>query len=76
MSKFLERFPLYPFLAALYPVLYLVSVNIGETTPLAFLFFLTAVSILKETIAGLQQVERISTSEAKAYCLFTVTPAV
>ena len=35
MSKFLERFPLYPFLAALYPVLYLVSVNISETTPLA-----------------------------------------
>ena len=35
MSKFFERFPLYPFLAALYPVLYLVSVNIRETTPLA-----------------------------------------
>ena len=35
LSKFLERFPLYPFLTALYPVLYLVSVNIRETTPLA-----------------------------------------
>jgi hypothetical protein len=35
LSKFLERFPLYPFLAALYPVLYLVSVNISETTPMA-----------------------------------------
>jgi len=33
-------------------------------------------SMLKETIAGLQQVERMSATEAKAYCLFTVTPAV
>jgi DUF438 domain-containing protein len=33
-------------------------------------------SMLKETIAGLQQVERMSAAEAKAYCLFTVTPAM
>ena len=33
-------------------------------------------SILKETIAGLQQVERMRAAEAKAYCRFTVTPAV
>ncbi len=33
-------------------------------------------SLLRETIAGLQQVESMSTAEAKAYNLFTVTPAI
>jgi DUF438 domain-containing protein len=32
--------------------------------------------ILKQTIAGLQQVESMTAAEAKAYNLFTVTPAV
>lgn len=33
-------------------------------------------SLLRETIAGLQQVESMSAAEAKAYNLFTVTPAI
>ncbi len=33
-------------------------------------------NLLKETIAGLQQVESMSAAEAKAYNLFTVTPAI
>lgn len=33
-------------------------------------------NLLRETIAGLQQAERMSAAEAKAYCLFTVTPAI
>lgn len=33
-------------------------------------------SLLKETIAGLQQVETMTAAEAKAYNLFTVTPAI
>jgi len=33
-------------------------------------------NLLKETIAGLQQVETMTAAEARAYCLFTVTPAI
>ena len=33
-------------------------------------------NLLKETIAGLQQTESMSAAEAKAYNLFTVTPAI
>lgn len=33
-------------------------------------------NLLKETIAGLQQVETMTAAEAKAYNLFTVTPAI
>jgi uncharacterized protein len=33
-------------------------------------------SLLRETIAGLQQVESLPAGEAKAYNLFTVTPAI
>jgi hypothetical protein len=35
MVKFLERVPLYPFLAAAYPVIFLLSENIHEINPLA-----------------------------------------
>ncbi len=31
---------------------------------------------LAETIAGLQEIERITAAEARAYCLFAVTPAL
>jgi uncharacterized protein len=31
---------------------------------------------LRETIAGMQQIEAITAAEARAYCLFTVTPAL
>lgn len=33
-------------------------------------------NLLKETIAGLQQVEMMTAAEARAYSLFTVTPAI
>jgi hypothetical protein len=32
--------------------------------------------MLGQTIAGLQEVDALSVAEAKAYCLFTVTPAI
>ena len=35
MFKFLEKAPLYPFLIAIYPVLYFLSENINEVSPLA-----------------------------------------
>ena len=31
---------------------------------------------LRQTIAGLQEIESITASEARAYCLFTVAPAL
>jgi len=35
MGRWLERVPLYPFLVGIYPVLYLLAVNIRETSPLS-----------------------------------------
>lgn len=35
MTKFIEKLPLYPFLVAIYPILYYVSTNINEVTPMA-----------------------------------------
>ena len=35
MTKTLKKLPLYPFLIAIYPILYYVSTNIGEVTPMA-----------------------------------------
>lgn len=33
-------------------------------------------TVLRETIAGLQQTETMAAAEAKAYCLFTISPAI
>ncbi len=52
MFKFLEKAPLYPFLIAIYPVLYLLSENIEEVSPLAglrsglIMFFLCSLAFL------------------------------
>ncbi|HPS42768.1 MAG TPA: hypothetical protein PK040_09220, partial [Anaerolineaceae bacterium] len=34
MTKWLEKFPFYPFLVGIYPILFLVAVNVREVSPI------------------------------------------